>query len=47
MVSKPKTYCVEGRHKSNTINVVGYEKINPKKIVRFMKGTCSVCGRKK
>ena len=44
-----KTWCVGGRHKSNTNNIIEYEKVNPrtKKLVKVIKGTCSVCSRKK
>ena len=40
-----KTYCLGGRHYSNTKNTFEYEKVNPraKKLVKFIKGTCSVC----
>ena len=36
-------------HYSNTTNLVEYEKINPKnkKLVKIIKGTCSICGRNK
>ena len=44
-----KTYCLGGRHYSDTINITQYEKINPKtkKLVKIIKGTCSICGRNK
>ena len=44
-----KTWCVGGRHKSNTKNIIEYEKANPrnKKLVKIIKGTCSICGRNK
>ena len=44
-----KTYCLGGRHMRDTNNLVEYEKINPrtKKLVKIIKGTCSICGRKK
>ena len=44
-----KTYCLGGRHYSDTINITQYEKVNPrtKKLVKVIKGTCSICGRKK
>ena len=44
-----KSYCLGGRHMSNTDNITQYEKVNPrtKKLVKIIKGTCSVCGRKK
>ena len=44
-----KTWCVGGRHYSNTNNIYEYEKVNPKtkKLVKITKGTCSICGRNK
>ena len=44
-----KTWCVGGRHKSNTNNIIEYEKVIPKtkKSVKIIKGTCSICGRNK
>ena len=44
-----KTWCVGGLHLSNTNNKIGYKKINPKtkKLVKIIKGTCSICGRNK
>ena len=44
-----KTWYVDGRHKSNTYNIVVYEKVNPrtKKLVKVIKGSCSICGRNK
>ena len=44
-----KTWCVGGRHKGNTDNITQYEKVNPKtkKLVKIIKGTCSICGRNK
>ena len=44
-----KTLCIGGRHYSNTNNKTQYEKVNPrnKKLVKIIKGTCSICGRKK
>ena len=40
-----KTWCVGGRHSSNTNNIVEYEKTNPKthKIVTIIKGQCDIC----
>ena len=42
-----KTWCVGGRHYSNTNNLIQYEKANPgtKKIVKIIKRKCSYCGR--
>ena len=44
-----KTYCLGGRHMSNTNNIIVYEKVNPKtqKLVKIIEGTCSICGRNK
>ena len=43
-----KTYCLGGRH-SDTNNITQYEKVNPKtkKLVKVIKGTCSICSRNK
>ena len=42
-----KTWCLGGRHYSNTNIITQYEKRNPKtrKLVKIFKGTCSTCGR--
>ena len=44
-----KTWCVGGRHKSNTNNIVEYEKVNPRtiKLVKIFNGKCDICGRNK
>ena len=44
-----KTWCVGGKHCSNTVNENIFEKVNPrnKKLVKIIKGTCSICGRNK
>ena len=44
-----KTYCVGGKHYSNTNNIVEYEKVNPrtKKLVKVIKGICDICDRNK
>ena len=44
-----KTYCLGGRHYSNTNNIVEYEKVIPrtKKLVKIIKGICSICSRNK
>ena len=41
------TWCVGGRHCSNTINQNIYEKANPKtkKVKKNIKGKCDNCGR--
>ena len=43
------TWCVGGCHYSNTNNIIEYKKVNPrtKKLVKIIKGTCSICGRTK
>ena len=41
-----KTWCVGGKHFCNTDNISQYEKVNPK-TKKFIKGTCSICGRNK
>ena len=42
-----KTWCVGGRHISNTNIITVNEKKNPKKkkLVEIIKGTCSISGR--
>ena len=42
-------WCVGGRHYSGTIYQNIYEKVNPKtkKLVKVIKGTCSICGGNK
>ena len=42
-----KTWFAGGRHYSNTNIISENEKRNPKtkKIVKIIKGTCSICGR--
>ena len=44
-----QSYCLGGRQYSNTINQNVYEKKNPRtnKIVKIVKGSCSICGRNK
>ena len=44
-----KTWCVGGKHNSNTNNIIQYEKVNPKtkNFVKFIKGTGSFCSRNK
>ena len=44
-----KTWCVGGKHYSDTNNITQYEKVNPrnKKLVKVIKRTYSVCGRNK
>ena len=44
-----KTYCLGGRHYSNTNIITQYEKVitKTKKLVKVIKGTCSICGRNK
>ena len=44
-----KTWCVGGRHHSETTNQKLYEKVNARtnKIVKAIKGSCSMRGRNK
>ena len=44
-----KTWCVGGGHKSDTNKITQYEKVNlrTKKLVKIIKGSCSICGRNK
>ena len=44
-----QTYCLGDRRYSNTINQKVYEKITPKirRLVKFIKGKCDTCDRKK
>ena len=44
-----KPWCVGGKHSSNNSNITQYEKLNPKtkKLVKIIKGTCSISGRNK
>ena len=42
-----KTWCVGGKHYSNTNNITQYEKVNPKtkKLVKIIKDSSDICGR--
>ena len=44
-----KTYWLGGRHYSNTNKNIEYEKVKSrnKKLVKIIKGTCSICDRNK
>ena len=44
-----KTWCVGGCHYSNINKISEFEKRNPKtkKLVKIIKGKCSICGRNK
>ena len=44
-----KTWYVGGKHYSNTNNITQSENVNPKtkKLVKIIKGACSICGRAK
>ena len=48
-MNSKQSYCLGGRHYSDTVNQNIYEKRNPKtkKLVKIIKGTCSICGRHK
>ena len=43
------TWCVGGSHQGELMNQNVYEEVNPrtKNLVKFIKGTCSLCGRNK
>ena len=49
MNSNQETYCLEGHHYSQTVNKNLIEKVKPKtkKLVKIIKGSCSICGRNK
>ena len=49
LIYMTKTYCLGGRHYSNTNKITQYEKVNPKtkKLVKIIKGKCAICNRKK
>ena len=42
-----KTWCVGGKHYSDTNNITEYEKRNPKtkKLVKIIQRKCAICGR--
>ena len=44
-----KTWCLGGRHYSNSNNITQYEKVDPKtkKLNKIIEKTCSVCSRNK
>ena len=44
-----KSCCLGNRHFSQTVNKNVFEKLNPrtKKLVKNIKGKCSICGRSK
>ena len=44
-----RTWCVGGKHYSNTNKIIKYEKVNPKtkKLIKIIKGICSFCRRNK
>ena len=48
-MNSKQSYCLGGRHFSQTINQNVYEKVNPrtKKLVKIIKGSCDICGRAK
>ena len=49
MMDSKQIYCLGGRHKFNTIDIIEYEKRNPKtnKVVEVRKGKCDICGQPK
>ena len=48
-MNSKQSYCLGGRHFSQTVNENVYERVNPKtkKLVKIIIGTCSICGRNK
>ena len=48
-MNSKQSYCLGGRHFSQTLNQNVYEKMNPrtKKLVRIIMGKCRTCGRAK
>ena len=44
-----KTYCLGGRHASNTNYITQYGKVNrkTKKLVKIIIGKCAICNRNK
>ena len=44
-----QSYCLGGRHHSQTLNQNVFENVNPrtKKLDKIIKGKCSNCGRNK
>ena len=44
-----QSYCLGGRHYSQTLHQNVYEKVNPrtKELVKIIKTKCSICGRNK
>ena len=46
LIKMTKTWCVGGRHYSNTVNQSAYEKRNAttEKLLKNITGTCSICG---
>ena len=48
-MNSKQSYCLGGRHYSQTLNQNVFEKVNhmTKKLVKIIKATCSVSGRNK
>ena len=46
-LNQNQSYCVGGRHKSSTIDIIEFVKVNPKsnKIVKVSNGKCDICGQ--
>ena len=44
-----ESYCLGGRHYSQTVDKNIFEKFNPrtKKLAKIIKGNCDICGRNK
>ena len=48
-MNSKQSFCLGGRHHSQTLNQNVFEETNPKtkKLIKIIKGTCSICGRNK
>ena len=48
-MNSEQSYCLGSRLYSQTLNQNVFEKVNPrtKKLVKFIKGSSSICGRNK
>ena len=48
-MNSKQSNCLGGRHYSQTLNQNVFEKVKPrtKKLLKIIKGTCSICGRNK
>ena len=48
-IKMTNTWCLGGRHYSNTNNIIEFGKVNPKtkKLVKNYQRCCNICGRNK